>query len=125
MPLPDDEVPLPDDEVTDVEALRASVNTLGEFLTDLSQRMVDVEEGAPSQNHYYDGLNFVGRATHPLTGMSLRALITIILVAAVIATVAGGMIAGTPPGEMTQYVAPISSLASLALGYWFGTEKSP
>jgi hypothetical protein len=64
-------------------------------------------------------------AVHPVTGNTLRARITIMLVVAVIATVAWCMIAGKAPGEMTQYVAPISSLASLALGYWFGTEKKP
>jgi type II secretory pathway component PulK len=55
--------------------------------------------------------------------MSLRALITIMLVVALIATIVGGMFGGKSAGEMTQYVAPISSLASLALGYWFGTES--
>ena len=45
------------------------------------------------------------------------------LVVALIATIVGGMFGGKSAGEMTQYVAPISSLASLALGYWFGTES--
>ena len=104
---------VPDDQV--------SIATLHKLLLRV---MEDAEIAAPSQSHDdYRNRNALGRALHPLTGMSLRALITIILVAAVIATVAGGMIARTPPGEMTQYVAPISSLASLALGYWFGTDK--
>jgi len=30
---------------------------------------------------------------------------------------------GKAAGDMTQYLAPINSLASLALGYWFGAEK--
>ena len=55
--------------------------------------------------------------------MSIRAFITVLLVVAVVAIIVGGMIAGKAAGDMTQYLAPINSLASLALGYWFGAEK--
>jgi type II secretory pathway component PulK len=59
----------------------------------------------------------------PKSGMSIRAFITVLLVVAVVAIIVGGMIAGKAAGDMTQYLAPINSLASLALGYWFGAEK--
>jgi hypothetical protein len=60
---------------------------------------------------------------HPVTGNTFRAWITFILVLAVIVIVLGGMFARTAPGDLSQYAAPISTLASLALGYWFGAEK--
>ena len=55
--------------------------------------------------------------------MSILAFITVLLVVAVVAIIVGGMIAGKAAGDMTQYLAPINSLASLALGYWFRAEK--
>jgi hypothetical protein len=60
---------------------------------------------------------------HPVTGQSLRAFLTIGLTAAVVAVVITAMIMGVPPGNFAQYVSPITGLAGLALGYWFGTEK--
>jgi hypothetical protein len=63
------------------------------------------------------------RATHPVTGQTLRAWLTICLTVAVIVVVLTAMIMRLPPGDFAQYVSPITALAGLALGYWFGTEK--
>lgn len=35
------------------------------------------------------------------------------------------MITRLPVAEMTQYAAPLTGLAGLALRYWFGTERPP
>jgi hypothetical protein len=59
----------------------------------------------------------------PKSGNSLRATVTLLLVVSVIAVVIYSIIAGLPAEEMASYLAPLSGLAGLALGYWFGSEK--
>jgi hypothetical protein len=60
---------------------------------------------------------------HPVTGQTLRAWLTMGLTVAVITVVLMGMVMRLPPGDFAQYVSPLTGLAGLALGYWFGTEK--
>ena len=53
-----------------------------------------------------------------------RMLIAAALVAAVILAVFYGLIQGVQPGDYSQYIAPISALAGLAVGYFFGRSTS-
>jgi hypothetical protein len=61
---------------------------------------------------------------HPVTGQTLRAWLTIGLTVAVITVVLTAVIMRLPPGDFAQYVSPLTGLAGLALGYWFGTERN-
>jgi len=63
-------------------------------------------------------------AVHPVTGQTLRAWLTICLTLAVITVVLMGIIMRLPPGEYAQYISPLTGIAGLALGYWFGSEKN-
>lgn len=102
---------MPDDAITNEDQRPGSQPTLG-------SQAVSPDEQAESPS------GRVGSAFWPPNdSRSIRALLTVLLVLAVIGVVVGGLIAGKPAGDMAQYVAPISSLASLALGYWFGAEK--
>jgi hypothetical protein len=53
-----------------------------------------------------------------------RMLIAAALVLAVILAVFYGLIRGIQPGDYAQYIAPISALAGLAVGYFFGRSTS-
>jgi len=35
-----------------------------------------------------------------------------------------GLILRLPPPDFAQYIAPLTGIAGLALGYWFGTDKN-
>jgi hypothetical protein len=63
-------------------------------------------------------------AAHPITGNSLRALITIGVTAAVIVVVVLGIALRLPTDQFPAYIAPLLVLAGTVLGYWFGSEKS-
>lgn len=60
---------------------------------------------------------------HSRSGASLRALLTLMLVAGLLVIVLVGMLTDKDAEEVTQYAAPISGLAGIAVGYWFGTEQ--
>jgi hypothetical protein len=53
-----------------------------------------------------------------------RMLIAAALVLAVILAVFYGLIRGIKPGDYAQYIAPISALAGLAVGYFFGRSTT-
>lgn len=59
----------------------------------------------------------------PITGNSLRAVLTLLLTFSIVIVVIVGLIARLPPGDFAQYVSPLTGLAGLALGYWFGSER--
>jgi len=61
---------------------------------------------------------------HPITGNSLRALITIGVTAAVVVVVVLGIALRVPTDQYSAYMAPLLVLAGTVLGYWFGSEKS-
>jgi hypothetical protein len=100
-----------DDQVT--------LKRIEDFLSDLSRRTANLEATQPKKPHAKSA------PWRPVTGMSLRATLTIILVLGLMATVVGCIIAGKSAGDVVQYATPINTLASLAVGYWFGTEKTP
>jgi hypothetical protein len=60
--------------------------------------------------------------THPVTGNSLRAWVTLALTCAIIVVVLVGLITKVPTESFTTYIAPLSALAGTALGFWFGSE---
>jgi hydrogenase/urease accessory protein HupE len=61
---------------------------------------------------------------HPVTGNSLRALITIGVTAAVVVVVVLGIALRIPTDQFSAYMTPLLVLAGTVLGYWFGSEKS-
>jgi len=63
-------------------------------------------------------------AVHPVSGQSLRAALSIGLTFAVVLMVFLGLILRLPPADFAQYMAPLTGIAGLALGYWFGSDKS-
>ncbi len=63
-------------------------------------------------------------AAHPITGNSLRALITIGVTTAVVVVVVLGIALRVPTDQFSAYIAPLLVLAGTVLGYWFGSEKS-
>ena len=63
-------------------------------------------------------------AVHPVSGATLRAWLTIGLTVAVVVMVFMGVILRLPPGDFSQYIAPLTGIAGLALGYWFGSDRS-
>lgn len=65
----------------------------------------------------------MGGLVHPRTGNTLRAYLTMALTLAVIVLVILGLILRTPTGDFAQYISPLSGLAGIALGYWFGRES--
>lgn len=60
--------------------------------------------------------------SHPVTGNSLRAAVTLALTGAIIVVVLIGVITKVPPQSYTTYIAPLSALAGTALGFWFGSD---
>ena len=80
---------------------------------------------APSDDDGYRSARPSGSsAAHPVTGQTLRAVLTIGLTSAVVIMVFLGLILRLPPPDFAQYVAPLTGIAGLALGYWFGTDKN-
>ena len=78
-----------------------------------------------SQAASYGGSRRVGStAAHPVTGQTLRAVLTIGLTFAVVLLVFLAVILRLPPADFAQYMAPLTGIAGLALGYWFGSDKS-
>jgi hypothetical protein len=63
-------------------------------------------------------------AAHPVTGQTLRAVLTIGLTFSVVVMVFLGLILRLPPADFAQYIAPLTGIAGLALGYWFGSDKN-
>ena len=63
-------------------------------------------------------------AAHPVTGQTLRAVLTIGLTFSVVVMVFVGVILRLPPADFAQYIAPLTGIAGLALGYWFGSDKN-
>jgi hypothetical protein len=53
----------------------------------------------------------------------LRAALTIGLVFALVVMVFLGLLLRLPPGDFALYVAPLTGIAGLALGYWFGSDR--
>ena len=62
-------------------------------------------------------------AVHPRSGQTLRAVLTLGLALAVVLVVFLGILLRLPPADYVQYVSPLTALAGLALGYWFGSDK--
>jgi hypothetical protein len=56
-----------------------------------------------------------------------RTILTSILVLVLAVTIFVGLVKGVPAGDLTQYLTPISGLAGIAIGYFFGrgTEGKP
>ena len=63
-------------------------------------------------------------AAHPISGQTLRAVLTIGLTFAVVLMVFLALILRLPPADFAQYMAPLTGIAGLALGYWFGSDKN-
>ena len=63
-------------------------------------------------------------AVHPVSGQTLRAVLTIGLTFAVVLLVFLAVILRLPPADFAQYMAPLTGIAGLALGYWFGSDKN-
>lgn len=60
---------------------------------------------------------------HPVSGQTLRAVLTIGLTFSVVLMVFLGLILRLPPSDFAQYIAPLAGIAGVALGYWFGSDR--
>lgn len=104
--------------------------TMEEFfrLIERGRRASGIESNSsssPSSDYrdYYSQRR-MSRIWVPHTGNTLRAVVTLGLVLALMVVVFTAMIARLPASEMVQYAAPLTGLAGLAMGYWFGKEKT-
>lgn len=61
---------------------------------------------------------------NPVSGHSLRAVVTISLTSAIIVIVLLAVLNEVPTESFTTYMAPLSALAGTALGFWFGSDQS-
>ena len=53
-----------------------------------------------------------------------RVILTLGLTASVVVLVFIGVILRLPPEDFAQYIAPLTGIAGLALGYWFGSDAN-
>ena len=53
-----------------------------------------------------------------------RVVLTLGLTASVVVLVFLGVILRLPPSDFAQYIAPLTGIAGLALGYWFGSDSN-
>jgi hypothetical protein len=69
---------------------------------------------------FVDLLRFLSHSFHP---NRVRGLVAFVLVVGVLVIVYRGMDTGVPASAVIEYVSPVSTLAGLAVGYYFGATR--
>jgi hypothetical protein len=66
----------------------------------------------------------VRRGSSADTGPWPRVILTLGLTFSVVILVFIGVLLRLPPSDFAQYISPLTGIAGLVLGYWFGSDKA-